>query len=353
MITNRWVFDDAYDAQIQHRDTELDALTRALAPTLEGVPADDVLIHGPSGTGKTSAATAVVRDLRGRIPVSPCRIECAGRSAAEIVREAIHAHPTESAIGTTAATDALYETLREVVADDEPYVLILDEGDDLPDLDLLERLLAIEQLSVVVIVHDVRQWLAAADEDVTDRFPMRSQIEFRKYGEAELVDILRPRAEHGLEPGVVDDDQLGRIADQAAGTPRLAIRALLAAAESAVEANHEEIGEANVDDCVERAQADIRKANLQGLGPVYQRLYELVRREGEVGGGELREAYREGREAVFDGVGREPVSWRRARDYLGKLDDYGLIEIAGSTSARTYRAVDGDLEAPNGIGLPV
>lgn len=142
MITNRWVFQDAYDARIQHRNSELNALTRALEPTLEGLPAADVLIHEPSGTGKTSAATAVTRDLRGRIPVPPCRIECAGRSAAEIVREAIHAHPAESAIGTTAATETLYETLRKVIVDGEPYMLILDEGDDLPDLDLLGRLLA-------------------------------------------------------------------------------------------------------------------------------------------------------------------------------------------------------------------
>lgn len=164
-----------------------------------------------------------------------------------------------------------------------------------------------------------------------------------------MVDILRPRAEHGFEPGVVDDDQLGRIADQAAGTPRLAIRALLAAAESASEQNHDWIRESDVDGYVERAQADIRKANLQGLGPVYQRLYELVRREGEVGGGELREAYREERGAVFEGTDREPVSWRRARDYLGKLEGYGLIEITGSTSARTYRVVDGEMIANQSV----
>ncbi len=66
MIESRWVFDDAYETKILHRHTELQSLSRLLGPTQHGLGAKDVLIHGPSGVGKTASARWMLRDRRQR-----------------------------------------------------------------------------------------------------------------------------------------------------------------------------------------------------------------------------------------------------------------------------------------------
>ncbi|WP_247002157.1 hypothetical protein [Halosolutus gelatinilyticus] len=76
------------------------------------------------------------------------------------------------------------------------------------------------------------------------------------------------------------------------------------------------------------------------------RLYELVRAVGPVNGTEMKTAYREHKEAIFEGERRDPVTWRRAWDYLSKMADYDLIRNPGTTNLKVYEVVDPELEAP-------
>jgi Cdc6-like AAA superfamily ATPase len=67
MINDRWVFDDSYRTPILHRIGEKQALSQLLGPLQRGERAEDVLIYGPSGVGKTATARWMLRDLRRRI----------------------------------------------------------------------------------------------------------------------------------------------------------------------------------------------------------------------------------------------------------------------------------------------
>lgn len=90
----------------------------------------------------------------------------------------------------------------------------------------------------------------------------------------------------------------------------------------------------------------MRKANLQSLPVVYGRVYELVRATGPATGDELKAAYREHQDEIFEGRNRSPITWRQAWNYLSKLADYDLIEMPGETNSTVYKAVDEELEAP-------
>ncbi|GAB3669592.1 Cdc6/Cdc18 family protein [Halopiger thermotolerans] len=344
MIKNRWVFDDEYQADIVHRDSELEALSRLLKPATQGRRAEDALIHGPSGVGKTATTRWLLRDLYQRASVQSVGIECSGDTAYEIIHKAAAKHPSTGIVHENQSRVSLLETLEEVC--DTPYIVILDEADVIPDLDVLEDLLSIEKVSVIAITHQQVEWLARLDGDMEQRFPADAQIEFRKYNEEELVDILKPRIEHGLVGDPTRPGQLEWIADDCDGEARWAIKTVLAAAELAQDRGHDRFHERDVRDAFERAQRKIREDNLRSLPVTYQRLYELVRRVGPVNGEEMKAAYRANKVEIFDGRRREPVGWRRAWDYLKKMADYDLIEMPGETNSKVYEAVDEELEAP-------
>ncbi|ADD05198.1 Orc1-type DNA replication protein [Natrialba magadii ATCC 43099] len=350
MIRNRLVFDDEYQTAILHRNEELRSLSRLLEPAIRGRRAEDVLIYGPSGVGKTATTRWLLRDLYQRASVQSVGIECSGATSHEIIHEAVYKHPSAGIVHQNQSRTDLLEILTEVT--DQPYVVILDEADIIPDLDVLGDLLEIELVSVIAIAHQQVEWLARLGDDVEANFPADSQIEFRKYHEDELVDILKPRVEHGLVGRPVTTEQLEWIADETGGVARWAIQSVLAAAELAEERNHDRFREEDVQDSFERAKTKIRKANLRSLPVVYLRVYELVRAVGPVTGDELKAAYREHQDAIFEGQNRSPVTWRRVYDYLSKLADYDLLEMPGETNSKVYEVVDEELEAPVEFVVP-
>ncbi|MXV62099.1 AAA family ATPase [Natronorubrum sp. JWXQ-INN-674] len=344
MIADIWVFDDDYQTDILHRNEELNSLSRLLEPATRGERADDVLIHGPSGVGKTATARWMLRDLRKRAAVSSALVECSGETANGIIHEAVEKHPTGTVVQRNSPRDELVSVLEEIV--DEPFIIVLDEADVIPDLDVLDDLLSVELLSVIAITHSETEWLSRVEREIRPCFRGDSQINYRKYHVPELVDILEPRVEHGLIGDPVREGQLEWIADETGGVARWAIKSVLAAAELAEERRHEYFHEADVRDAFSRAKMKIRKDNLLSLPVPYQRLYELVRRAGPASGGEMKDAYLEHQEAIFDGRSKDPVSWRQACNYLSKMEDYDLIRMPGETNAKVYEAVDSELEAP-------
>lgn len=353
MITTRWVFaDQRLPDTLLHRHAEREQLSRALEPAIYGHRAEDVLIHGPSGVGKTTTARHVLERQFGDQQIDWALINSHNTRCA-ILHETAVTHPTETAVQPNSPAEELVETLEQIV--DRPYVVLLDEADTICDLAVLCDLYQVPLLSVVAIVHDPNEWLARLDSDLRDSISLRSQIAFERYSQAELVDILEPRVTHGLEPDVVRDEQLEWIADEVAGVARYGIQSLLAAAEVAVERGHDRIRNRDVEDSFERARAKVRQANLRSLpfGPCV--VYELLRREGDelVSGSRLHERYEDVAPTLYADQNQEPVSRRRRVDFLTKLVEYDLIRQHGENRWAEYEVVDSELEAPIHSELPV
>ncbi|WP_226479134.1 Cdc6/Cdc18 family protein [Natrinema amylolyticum] len=345
MIESRYVFRDDYPTPILHRNTELNALSRALKPTGYGRRAEDVLIHGPSGVGKTASARWMLRKLQQQWGLESTVVECSGKTRNGIIHEAVTEHSNSGVVHRNQPRDELVDGLATAVGDG-PYVLVLDEADVIPDLDVLEDLFAVDGVSVVAIAHQQVEWLNRVDRDFRSHFRGDSQIEFRKYGVDELVDILQPRVEHGLEGDPTRNGDLEWIADETGGVARWAIKSVLSAAELALERKHDHFHDEDVADAFERAKRKIRKANLRSLPLPHQRLYELVRVIGPISGSEMKTTYWQFKSEIFEGQGINPVSWRQAWNYLDKMADYSLIRMPGETNAKRYEAVDPELEAP-------
>jgi Cdc6-like AAA superfamily ATPase len=328
MITHPRVFDDEWPPdELKHRDGPVDALSRAFDPATAGREAESVIIHGPSGVGKTALARHVLGRLERHADVATGLVDGHGTTTGAVLRKVIAAGPSSESPAQNATVDDLRRDLRERV--DAPYVLVLDEAEGLPSTDALDHLLDVPGLSVVAIVHDEERWLARISDDA--RREIDVSIGLDRYHVDELTDILRDRATKGLAGDPVTDRQLERIADEVAGIARYGIQSLRAAARIADERDHWEIEDADIDDSFERARHRIRKLNLRSLPFHHHVIYAIVRDLGECSSRELHSRYDEIADAAYRGTDLQPIGKRDRRNKLEKLDAYDLIEREGQT----------------------
>jgi Cdc6-like AAA superfamily ATPase len=347
MITAPRVFEAGHQPrQLLHRESAVGTVLRRLRPTAQR-GCGDVLLAGPSGVGKTVLATHCCQRLQGQRGIDTAHVQTLGTSPAGIVRDVLQQLPGPDPATNTPAADLntmLYDRV------DEPTVVVLDEGDDLPGSDALQRLFDVAAIGVVVICHDPDAWLASADRRVRDRLGSTT-LGLDRYTVDELADILEARARVGLEPGSVTRRQLEAIADQVAGVARAGIQTLRAAAQESARRGYGQVRGEVLERAHEIAQYHIREQRLQSLPFHHQVLYELVRQSGGLQAGALHERYDAVAEEVYQGLPQTPIGERERRRKCRKLVEYGLIKGAGENRDREYRVCDEGVQATVRISL--
>lgn len=338
MIRNERVFDEEHvPDRLQHRDAECQFLAEAFEPALHGDQPHDVLVHGPHGVGKTVLTRHTFDQLHRRVDVQYAHVDAMGKSTAGIVRATLQELGADPDLN--AATEDLCLQLRERV--DEPVIVVLDEGDDLPTTDALARLTDVPLLGVVPVVHDPDEWLARVDDKIRDALHGKT-LELNRYSVPELADILEPRVRGGLLT-TVDRRYLEGIADHAVGQARKGIQTLRAAAKLAGQRNCR-VEAVPVDEAHQVALRRIRQANLNSLPFHHNVLYELIRDAGSLEPGELHRRYEEVAEEVYRGRGSVPIGNRQRLHTLEKLESYELIERAESQHDE-HRVLDFEVES--------
>lgn len=353
MITDDRYFAEAHlPRELPHRDAAVSQLSRALAPAVNGQRADDVLVTGPSGVGKTALARFILRKLDEEAAVRSAIVRSLGKTAGAVVRDAINEHPSPVTVHRGTPTAELPDILRDHFTD--PFVLVLDEADDLPQTDVLDMLVGVPNVSIVAIAHNPAEWLADIDQRYRSQFDGSHHVELEKYTPEEVADILEPRVRHGLEANVITRKQLVTVGDLVAGVARLGVQTVRCAAEVAAEQRRDTITDGHLVDGKHRALDEIREAHLRTLPYHHQVLYALVRAMSPVKSDQLHSRY----DAVAPGAYRnrpvEPVSRRTRRTKLEKLREYGLVEWSERTAnQRQYEVVDPQLASEHDIPLTV
>lgn len=318
------------------RDAELDELSDILEPTTKGHPAQSCWEFGPSGVGKTSTARYLLEELDLKYGVPWTRVECLGETYWELLDGITAGHPGVITQPNTSGAKML-ELLRE--ADDQPFVVVLDEFDGLEHPQLLADLNNIPHISLICIGHDPEDAAALLPSDA-ECLEFAPKIEFEPYHDDHMLELLHARAESGLQPGVVDRSQLERIADEAAGSARHGVQSLRSAVELGEDRGHTEVREVDIDDCFEHANERIRRQLLSSLSRQHHLVYQVIRDAGAEGirADQLLEAY----EDRSDDVKTRQMVGR----YRDKLERYDLIEVEGSGRWARYFVVDETLASP-------
>jgi orc1/cdc6 family replication initiation protein len=333
MITNARVLRPKFVPQdVVHRDAEVSYLSSALRPITDGNPAETALLCGPSGAGKTCIARFTVQRLRENVlSIDSQYINCWEDSTRfktlyrllEGLDRAFDVHRQST------PKDELLERLR--AHEGSPYVVILDEVDQIEDTGVLYDLYRTPGLTMVLIANGEEELFSRLDDRLVSRLQTATRVRFEKYRLDELVSILEDRVRWGLREGVIATDQLATIADAAAGDARVAIGVLRTAARRADQQEMESISYEIIHEAVPEAKAEIKQKNTEKLTPHQQTLYEIIAEDGGIAPGELYDRYEKR-------VG-DPKTKRMVRNYLQKLCHYNLVVAEGDNRGRTYHPV--------------
>jgi orc1/cdc6 family replication initiation protein len=331
MITDARVLQPEFiPREVKHRDTKVSYLSDTLRPIMgEGQP-EASFLYGPSGAGKTCIAQFTVEQLRENvIDLDYQYVNCwedhsRYKTLYRLLEGVSH---TVDIHRQSTPTDVLLERLREY--DGVHYVAILDEVDQLQDKSVLYDLYRIPNLTMILIANREEDVFSYLDERLNSRLQSCARIHFANYSLSELVSILADRARWGLAPEALSEEEMELIADHAAGDARAAISILRNAARMATQREHETISPEIIREAVPEANSEIRQKTTEKLTAHQQALYDILSEKGQIGGGELYEAYCS---RVDD-----PKTQRTMRNHLAKLEQYNLIAVSGQTKGRTYR----------------
>ncbi|MFB6180921.1 MAG: Cdc6/Cdc18 family protein [Candidatus Nanohalobium sp.] len=323
--------DDFIPGEVVHRDSEVQELSRTFEPLIKGESAENCLLYGPPGTGKTCISRYVMDKLQEElIDLQYTYINCWENynrfkvlyKALEGIGKTLQVHRQST------PTDELFQRLKNYK--EKPYILILDEVDQLEDEKVLYDLQGLKNIYVVMIANTQESVFYNMDERVRSRLIDSKRIQFKAYTSSQLQDILMDRVEWGINSSAINSSLVKKIALSSEGDARIAIGILRSAAKRAQNQGKGQITRKIIQEAVPEAKTNNKEKNIEKLNKHQKKLYEIINKEEEIRPGDLYEEYRE---EISE---KDAKSNRMLRKYLKKMDHYNLIKSEGEGRWRKY-----------------
>ncbi len=326
----RILYPEFIPERLPHRDPEIESMVFAFKPVASGKKPSNVVLLGPSGTGKTVCAKFVVNQLEeftGRakkIYVNCFEFNTRSSVLIKIVNALGVPLPRRGLAG-----DETFSRLLECLKKSNAVpIVVLDEVDQLlrnaDGSGVLYDLLRMSEfqenrVGLIIISNDFS--LAARLDPRVKSSLVEEKILFEPYTVKQLKDILNERAENAFFPGALEKESLDLAAAHAAktgGDARIAIELLLKAGRLAEKENAETVSSLHVKKAMGRLSDTPAKKSVPFLGEMEKKILKLLLEGGEFSTGELHRLYSQ--------KSGKKVSLRHFSSALSGLSSRGLIE---------------------------
>ncbi len=301
-----------------HRERELSAIADSIKPLLARRTPNNLFIHGVSGTGKTTCVKYILKQLAEHSSaVLPVYVNCWENPTQMAVYNRIVEEMRLPLPRRGLAADEIFDRIMQFVKNyKKPILLVLDEMDGLRhDKLLYVAARSNEQRLTFGIIGLTNNKALLSRLDSRIRSSLRfSEMEFARYGEEQLLSILRVRAERAIVPGGFDERLLLKIARSVEdGSARVAIERLWKAAKHAEKAGRTKILLQDLEDALMQEPAfklpDLKLSSEELL------LMEILK-GGELGSSDIYEKF----------ALKIPKTKRQIRNYLELLEKKGIVE---------------------------
>lgn len=291
LITNSAAFAESFiPSVLVARQEEVDKLRANLAPMLKNKPIRHVWVHGPPGTGKTSAVKHVLNELEEQNGVQGAYVNCWESDTFFSILDRL---VRDFRILGAERLSTIYKLERlESYLQNKPFLLVLDEIDKPSPKErnsIIYNLCGMPNIGLICICNS-RYFYYVLDSRVRSRLDA-SLLEFRAYSDNEIQEILKQRAETGLREGSCKNDVFRRVAKLARGDARVAIQTLKHAANYADVFASSRIQNEHVKSGLTIARNAKKKYVLQKLSDHHQLVYGIIQDFGEIRSGELWKEY--------------------------------------------------------------
>ncbi|MBC7129176.1 MAG: AAA family ATPase [Thermoplasmatales archaeon] len=305
---------------LQDRKDEVEVISQYLGYILDGATPPDLLIVGPTGSGKTVTTRYVLNELEKHTD-----------SLIKYVTAEGTAYQVATAIADTAKRGFgfmdVIDKIREKV-EDRKAIFVLDEVDKVLAKDgdrLLYHLSREPNICIVALSNKLTVMDMIDDPRVLSSFKPR-KINFPPYNAPQLVEILEYRAEKAFNPGVLEEGVIqlcAALAAQRNGDARYALDLLSFAADIAIRNKQDKVTENDVRYAQDEVEVEFIRRSIAELRENQKLLLYAVLTSNEKTPTKIYKIYNN----LARQYGSNNLTQRRLSQLLRELELYGLVEI--------------------------